>query len=51
MEEIQKDKNDNWYDTPKDVVGVILDAISGNPTNDVKKATIFYYLKGSEPIN
>ncbi len=50
METIQKDYTDNWYDTPKDVVGVILDAITGKPTNDASKASIFYYLKGSEPI-
>ncbi len=50
MEEIEKDQDIEWYETPKDVVGVILDAISGEPTNDVKKATVFYYLKGSEPI-
>ncbi len=50
MESIQKDYPDNWYDTPKDVVGVILDAISGKPTNDKNKATIYYFLKGSEPV-
>lgn len=50
MEEIQKDiDDDNWYDTPKDVVGVILDAVTGEVTNDPNKATVYYYLKGSEP--
>lgn len=49
MEIIQKDKTDNWYKTPDNVVGVILDSISGEPTNDKNKAVMYYFLKGSEP--
>ncbi|MBQ6687381.1 MAG: PBP1A family penicillin-binding protein [Bacilli bacterium] len=48
VETILKDKEIRWYDTPQNVVGVALDAISGKPTNDAKRATIFYYVKGSE---
>lgn len=49
MEEIQINENDNWYDTPENVVGVVLDAVTGEITNDSNKAIVYYYLKGSEP--
>ncbi len=51
MEEIQTGLEDNWYETPKDVVGVILDAVTGEITNDSKRAIMYYYLKGSEPTS
>lgn len=44
-----RDKENNWYETPKNVVGIPLDAVSGKVTNDQNKATIYYYVKGSEP--
>ena len=50
MEEIEKNIVDNnWYNTPKDVVGIILDSVTGEVTKDSKKAIVYYYLKGSEP--
>ena len=49
MEEIQYNASDNWYQTPKDVVGIILDAVTGEVTKDSNRAIIYYYLKGSEP--
>ena len=50
MEEIEKNIVDNnWYNTPKDVVGIILDSVTGEVTKDSKRAIIYYYLKGSEP--
>lgn len=49
MEEIQKDYEDNWYTMPDNVVGIILDAVTGEVTNDESKAIVYYYLKGSEP--
>lgn len=49
MEEIQTDNSENWYSTPDNVVGIILDSVTGKKTSDKKKAAIFYYLKGSEP--
>ena len=49
MEEIQYNISDNWYQTPKDVVGIILDAVTGEVTKDSNRAIIYYYLKGSEP--
>ncbi len=49
MEEIQNGITDNWYTTPENVVGIILDAVTGEVTTDKNKAAVFYYLKGSEP--
>lgn len=40
---------DVWYDTPKNVVAIPLDAVTGNVAVDQKKATLYYYVKGSEP--
>lgn len=44
-----EDKGDNWYETPKNVVAIPLDAVSGKVTSDANKATLYYYVKGSEP--
>lgn len=49
MEEIQTGLNDNWYKTPENVVGIVLDAVTGNVTNNSDNAIVYYYLKGSEP--
>ena len=49
MEEIQKEKTDNWYQTPENVVGIVLDSVTGEVTNNSEKAVVYYYLKGSEP--
>lgn len=52
MEEYLKDKNNDWYDKPEDVVGVLVDPISGTlATDENKKTKIFYFLKGTEPKN
>lgn len=40
---------DSWYDTPKNVVAIPLDAVTGKVTNNQNKATLYYYVKGSEP--
>ena len=50
VEDILKNSEERWYETPENVVGVILDAVSGKPTNDVTKATLFYFVKGTENI-
>ena len=42
-------KNDNWYKTPDNVVGVLTDPVSGKLATDSSKAKIFYYKKGTEP--
>ena len=49
MEEIESGMENNWYETPNNVVGIILDAVTGEPTNDASRAIVYYYLKGSEP--
>lgn len=50
VEEYLKDKEVNWYKKPSNVVGVMVDPISGNiATKKTKKPTIFYYIKGTEP--
>lgn len=52
MEGTLKDKKDNWYKTPSNVVGVLVDPISGKPATDASKhKKIFYYLKGTQPLS
>jgi penicillin-binding protein 2D len=52
IEEYLKDKKDNWYAKPSDVVGVLIDPINGNIANETsKKKKILYYIKGTEPFN
>ena len=45
-----KDKEDAWYTMPNNIVGTLVNPITGeiaSPNDD--KATMFYYLKGTEP--
>ena len=49
MEDYFKGKKDKWYDTPDNVVGELVDPITGDSPKDANKATIFYYIKGTEP--
>ena len=48
MEKALKDKKDNWYKTPENVVGVPIDPISGKAVSS-GKAKVLYYIKGTEP--
>lgn len=48
MEGYLKDKDNTWYETPKNVVGLIKDAITGQDIQNSKNSTIFYYEKGTE---
>lgn len=49
-EEYLKDKETSWYNPPKNVVGVIIEPVSGKlATNDSKKKKLTYYIKGTEP--
>ena len=51
MERYLKDKDNTWYTKPNNVVGVIVDPISGTVTNeDSKKKKILYYIIGTEPF-
>ncbi len=49
MEDILANKNTNWYDKPDNVVGVMLDSVTGEAPTDSDNSTIFYFLKGTEP--
>lgn len=55
MEQYLKDRDNTWYETPRNVVGVIRDAITGQEVHNSKNSTIFYYEKGTElqslPVN
>ena len=45
-----KDKEDNWYSIPNNVVGVMVDPISGEIADDnTEHKRMFYYIKGTEP--
>lgn len=50
MEVFLKDKEKVWFDMPSNVVGVLVDPISGKPaTANSAKKKVLYYLKGTEP--
>ena len=40
-----------WYEMPSNVIGVPLNAITGEETNDEDNTNIFYYVNGSEYNN
>ena len=47
-----KDKEDNWYKQPNNVVGVLVNPLTGKPaTNDDKVKRVMFYIKGTEPSN
>lgn len=48
MEMSLKDVNSTWYEMPKNVVGVLVDPISGELLTENNKK-MFYYIKGTEP--
>lgn len=41
--------NTTWYETPKNVVAIPLDAVTGKTTNNQNKVALYYYVKGTEP--
>lgn len=50
MESYLKDKEKIWYEKPNNVVGCLVDPITGKPATDhTKHKKIMYYLKGTEP--
>ena len=52
MEEYLADKKDNWYKIPSNVVGIMVNPITGKlATTEDKKTKILYYIKGTQPIN
>lgn len=52
MEEYLKDHEDSWYKQPNNVVGVLVNPITGKPaTDNDEKKRIMYYVRGTEPSN
>ena len=50
MEEYLKEKDNQWYEIPDNVVGSLVNPITGEIAKEGdKKAKIFYFLKGTEP--
>ena len=50
MENYMKDKDEAWYSQPDNVVGVLVNPITGKPATDSdEKKIIEYYVKGTEP--
>lgn len=50
MENYLKDKDNSWYDIPNNVVGVLVNPITGELADvNTEKSKLFYYLKGTEP--
>lgn len=50
MEAYFKDKETSWYDIPTNVVGVVVNPITGVIANDNDtKKEMFFYIKGTEP--
>jgi len=52
IEEYLKDKEDNWYDMPNNIVGTLVNPITGNIANENdKNKKILYYIKGTQPLS
>ncbi len=52
MENYLNDKECNWYEVPNNVVGTLVNPITGElATQNEKNSKIFYFLKGTEPYS
>lgn len=52
MEQYFKNVEATWYDVPKNVVGVLINPVTGNIVNSsTEPRKILYYLNGTEPNN
>ncbi|MFA5602404.1 MAG: PBP1A family penicillin-binding protein [Bacilli bacterium] len=50
IETYLKDKENNWYDIPDNVVGLLVNPITGTPIKDTdERKKVLYYIKGTEP--
>lgn len=49
MESYLKDKEDNWYKIPNNVVGVAVNPLNGSLATKDSKSRIEYFIKGTEP--
>ena len=43
------DKDTKWYEQPENIVGILVNPITGEIDNTSNKKTLFYYLKGTQP--
>ena len=52
MEGYLKDKKSNWYTAPSNIIGVLVNPITGEiAKKDDKKSKLFYFIKGTEPYD
>ncbi len=50
IENYESDKESSWYKMPSNVVGVLVNPITGEIADEnTSKPTMFYYIKGTEP--
>ena len=50
MEGYLKEKKCEWYKAPNNIVGVLVNPITGElSSSDDKKSKMFYFIKGTEP--
>ena len=50
VEAYEEGKDDLWYEKPGNVVGILVEPISGHPATDQDKSVkLMYFLKGTEP--
>lgn len=48
IEEYLSDKDDSWYEASDNIIGIPLDAVSGDVASSSKNTIVYYYKKGSE---
>ena len=52
MEIFLKDKDNSWYSVPSNIVGVLVDPITGTlAEEDTENSKMFYFIKGTEPTS
>lgn len=49
IESTVDESKDHWYEIPNNVVGVLVNPITGELATPDSKKSIFYYIKGTEP--
>ena len=50
VETYEKGKTNEWYKIPNNVLGVLVEPISGRPAIETdKKKKLVYFIKGTEP--
>ena len=51
MEGYLKDKKSTWYEAPNNIVGVLVNPLTGELAKEGdKKSKMFYFVKGTEPF-